>query len=43
MWVNNIKMHLLEIELDGMDWNDLAQGRKKLRALEYAVMNRRVP
>jgi hypothetical protein len=26
-WVNNIKMDLREIGLDGMDWIDLAQDR----------------
>jgi hypothetical protein len=27
MWVNNIKMNLKEIELNAMDWIDLAQDR----------------
>jgi hypothetical protein len=26
-WINNIKMDLINIEWDGMDWIDLAQGR----------------
>jgi hypothetical protein len=26
-WADNIKMDLIEIELDGMDWIDLAQDR----------------
>jgi hypothetical protein len=24
-WVDNIKMHLVEIEWDGVDWNDLVR------------------
>jgi hypothetical protein len=41
-WVNNIKMDLREIGLDGMDWIDLAQDRDQRRALN-AVINLRVP
>jgi hypothetical protein len=26
-WVNNIKMNLIEMGLDGMDWIDLAKDR----------------
>jgi hypothetical protein len=37
-WVNNIKMDLREIEWDGTDWIDLAQGRDKWRALVNAVV-----
>jgi hypothetical protein len=41
-WVDNIKMDLREIGLDGMDWIDLAQDRDQWRALVNAVMNLRV-
>jgi hypothetical protein len=43
MWVDNIKMHLLEIGWGGVDWIVLAQDRDKWRALVNAVMNLRVP
>jgi hypothetical protein len=43
MWVNNIKMDLLEIGWSGVDWIGLAQDRDKWRALVNAVMNLRVP
>jgi hypothetical protein len=42
-WVNNIKIYLREIELDGMDLIDLAEDRDQWRALLNAVMNFRVP
>jgi hypothetical protein len=32
-WVDIIKIHLIEIGWDGMDWIDLAQDREQLRAL----------
>jgi hypothetical protein len=41
-WVNYIKMNLLEIGRDGVDWIDLAQDRDKWRFLVSAVMNLRV-
>jgi hypothetical protein len=37
--VENIKIHLREIEWDGMDWIDLAQDRGQWRALVNTVMN----
>jgi hypothetical protein len=42
-WVNNIKIDLREIGLDGMDWIDLAQDRDQWRALVNAVTNLRIP
>jgi hypothetical protein len=42
-WVENIKIDLGEIELDGMDWIDLAQDRDQWRAPVNTAMNLRVP
>jgi hypothetical protein len=42
-WINNIKMDLLEIGLDVVDWIGLAQDRCRWRALVNSVMNLRVP
>jgi hypothetical protein len=42
-WVNNIKMDLIGIGWDGMDWIDLAQDRDHRRGLVRTVMNLRVP
>jgi hypothetical protein len=41
--VDNIKLGLIEIGWDGMDWIDLAQDRDQWRALVNTVMNLRVP
>jgi hypothetical protein len=41
-WVDNIKMDLIEIGWDGMDWIELAQDRDQWRALVNTVMNLRV-
>jgi hypothetical protein len=41
--VDNIKMDLRDIGLDGMDWIGLAQDRDQWRALVNTVMNLRVP
>jgi len=38
-WKDNIKMDLLEVGCEGMDWIDLAQDRDRWRALVNAVMN----
>jgi hypothetical protein len=43
MWVDYIKMDLLEIGWGGVDWIGLAQDRDKCRALVNAVRNLRVP
>jgi hypothetical protein len=42
-WIDNIKMNLLEIGLNVVDWIGLAQDRYRWRALVKSVMNRRVP
>jgi hypothetical protein len=42
-WVDNIKMDLIDIRWDGMDWTDLAQDKDHWRALVNTVMNLRVP
>jgi hypothetical protein len=42
-WINNIKMNILEIGLDGVDWIGLAQDRYSWRALVNTVMHLRVP
>jgi hypothetical protein len=41
--VNNIKMDLIKIEWDGMDWIDLAQDRDQWRALMNTIVNVQVP
>jgi hypothetical protein len=41
-WVDNIKMDLKDIGLDGMDWIEQAQDRDQCRALVNTVMNLRV-
>jgi hypothetical protein len=42
-WMDNIKMDLLEIGLNVVDWIGVAQDRYRLRALVNSVMNLRVP
>jgi hypothetical protein len=37
-WIDNIKMDLLEIELNVVDWIGLAQDRYRWRAFVNAVM-----
>jgi hypothetical protein len=42
-WIGNIKMELLEIELNVVDWIGPAQDRYSWKALVSSVMNLRVP
>jgi hypothetical protein len=42
-WMDNIKMDLLEIGLNVVDWIGLARDRDRWRALVNSVMNLRVP
>jgi hypothetical protein len=42
IWVDNIKIDLLEIGWGSVDWIGLAQDRDKWRALVNAVMSLRV-
>jgi hypothetical protein len=42
-WIDNIKMDLLEIGGNVVDWIGLAQDRYRWRALVISVMNLRVP
>jgi hypothetical protein len=42
-WEDNIKMDLQEVGRGGMDWNELAEGRDRWRALVNAIMKFRVP
>jgi hypothetical protein len=41
--MDNIRMDLLKIELDGMEWIGLVQDKENLRALVNAVIEFRVP
>jgi hypothetical protein len=42
-WIDNIKMDILEIALNVVDWIGLAQDRYSWRALVNSVINLRVP
>jgi hypothetical protein len=42
-WMDNIKMDLLEIGLNVVDWIGLAQDRYRWRALVNSVMYLRLP
>jgi hypothetical protein len=43
IWIDNIKMDILEIGLNAVDWICLAHDRYRWRALVNSVMNLRVP
>jgi hypothetical protein len=42
-WIDNIKMDLLEMGLNVVDWIGLARDKYRWRALGSSVMNLRVP
>jgi hypothetical protein len=42
-WIDNVKMDLLEIRVNVVDWIGLAQDRYRWKALVHSVMNLRVP
>jgi hypothetical protein len=42
-WIDNIKMGLIKIGFNDVDWIGLAQDRYRWRALVNSVMNLRVP
>jgi hypothetical protein len=42
-WVDNIKMDLVEVGWDDVDWIGLAQDRDRWRALVNSALNLRVP
>jgi hypothetical protein len=42
-WIDKIKMDLLEIGLNVVDWIGLTKDRHRWRALVNSVMNLRVP
>jgi hypothetical protein len=42
-WIDNIKMDLLDIGVNVVDWIGLVQDRYRWRALVNSVMNLRVP
>jgi hypothetical protein len=42
-WMDNIKMDLLEIRLNVVDWIGLVQDRYRWRALVNVIMHLRVP
>jgi hypothetical protein len=42
-WVDNIRMHLVEVRWGDVDWIGLAQDRDRWGALVNSAMNLRVP
>jgi hypothetical protein len=42
-WVDNIKVDLVEVGCDDVDWIGLAQDMDRWRALVNSVLNLRVP
>jgi hypothetical protein len=43
MWLDNIRMDLVEVGWSDVDWVGLAQNRDRWRALVNSVLNLRVP
>jgi hypothetical protein len=41
-WLDNIRMDLVEVRWDDVDWIGMTQDRKRWRALVNSVMNLRV-
>jgi hypothetical protein len=42
-WVDNIRMDLVEVGWDDVDWIGLAKDRSRWRALVNSVLNLRIP
>jgi hypothetical protein len=42
-WLENIRMHLVEVEWGDVDWIGLPQDRDSWRALVNSALNLRVP
>jgi hypothetical protein len=42
-WVDNIRMDVVELGWDAVDWIDMAEDRDQWRALVNMVLNLRVP
>jgi hypothetical protein len=42
-WLDNIRMDLVEVRWDDVDWIGLAQDKDRWRALVNSVLNLRVP
>jgi hypothetical protein len=43
IWLDNIKMDVIEIGWSGMDWTDLAQDKDQWSTLVNMVMNLQIP
>jgi hypothetical protein len=43
MWLDTIRMNLVEVGWGDVNWIDLAQDRNRRRALVNSVLNLRVP
>jgi hypothetical protein len=43
MWVDNIRLDVLKLGWDDVDWMGLAQNRNRWRVFENSVMNLWVP
>jgi hypothetical protein len=42
-WLDNIRMHLVEVGWGDVDWTGLAQDRERWRSLVNSVLNLQVP